>query len=491
LSTPLVTPRVLAVFAIFAAVAVLYWPAMVALGELWRDGARTTYTHGFLVAAISLWLVWRDRASFTGPDVPGLTSAQRVLATVALLVAALCWQAAYRAGLQLAVEVLMLPLFWLPVALLAGRNAARATFLPVALLIFTLPLWDVLTPILQYATVHAAQLMLRLVGVPVFFHGNTVEIPEGEFLVEGGCSGLHYFITALFVATLLGELRLDHWKRRLWWLCLAGGLAVAVNWFRVASIIYIGHVSDMRSYLVTESHYGYGWTLFAIALGLLFWIERRTPHSEQAASLQPALDARPVAPARVSPAWYAACVFVVALPVMLNAIVSARVDAGVSMVHPFAPRAGWIEANPAFPEWQPVQNNADAESRRRFELDSFAIESYVAEYREQRLGKKLGGYANRPQGEAEILDSGTLGNPHLAWMLLQWDGRRSMLVFTYRVGDREFSNATRAQLWYAWQSLRSLSSPRSEMRSWYARCNPDCDHARSRLVQFLAEEGSH
>jgi hypothetical protein len=146
---------------------------------------------------------------------------------------------------------------------------------------------------------------------------------------------------------------------------------------------------------------------------------------------------------------------------------------------------------PAFPEWEPVQKNADAESRRRFEREGFAIESYVAEYLEQRLGKKLGGYGNRPQGAAEIVESGSLADTRWAYSMLELEGRRSLLVFTYRVGDREFTSATKAQLWYAWQTLRTLSSPHSRMFSWYARCNPDCDAARAQLVQFLAEEGNH
>jgi len=488
-SEPLVTRRLLAVYGIFAAVVLLYWPAFVALGELWLDGARTSYTHGFLIAAVSLWLVWRARAKIASADTAGLTSAQRLLGTAALLATALSWQIAYRAGLQLVVEVLLLPLLWLPVLLLLGRNAARATLLPVGLLVFTLPLWDVFTPALQFATVQACRFMLRLVGIPAFFHGNSVEIPGGVFFVEGGCSGLHFFITALAIATLLGELRHDRWRRRLWWLVVAGALAVAVNWFRVASIIFVGHVSQMQNYLVRESHYGYGWTLFALGLLLLFFIERRTPLDEPATS-PGAIRETPAGLARVSPAWYAACAIVVMLPMLINAVVHTRLDAGAPMALSASNRAGWNEAEPKVSDWQPIQNNADQEWRRRFVRDDFAIESYVAEYREQRLGKKLGGFANRPQGDADVIETGTLADPRLAYMIIEQRGQRSLLVFTYRVANRGFANAMHAQLWYSWLTLRSMFSPRSEVMTWYAPCKPDCDRARSLLVQFLAEEGN-
>jgi len=488
-SDPLVTRRLLAVYAIFAAVVLLYWPASVALTGLWLDADRTSYTHGFLVMGISLWLVWRDRASFAGANTSALSTSQFLLGSVALLVVALGWQIAYRAGLQLVVEVLMLPLLWLPVPLLLGRNAARATLIPVALLVFAVPLWDVFTSVLQFATVQASQVLLRLAGIPAFFHGNSVEVPGGVFEIEGGCSGLHFFITALFIATLLGELRRDGWRRRVWWLFVAGVLAIVMNWFRVASIIFMGHVTNMQSYLVRESHYGYGWVLFAIALTILFLIERRTPHSELAGGEASAPETTSREGTRVWPGWYAICGLILALPSLVNVVVNARLSSGAPTAQSAVLHEGWSEADVMNSNWQPIQTNADAQQRRRFVRDGFAIESFVAEYREQRVGKKLGGYDNRPQGDADVIESGTLPDPRLAYRIIEQNGQQSVLVLTYRVADRGFANATHAQLWYSWLTLRSFLSPRSEVETWYAPCKPDCDSARSMLVQIFAEEG--
>jgi len=478
--------RVTLVFGIFAAVVALYWPTLVALGGLWSDSARTTYTHGYLVAGIALWMVWRARDAIAQPDTAPLGDILRAWLMALLLAVTVGWQLAYRAGLQLGVEILLLPLLWLPVWLLVGRNAARATWLPLGFLVFALPFWDALTPLLQFASVQASRFILRLVGIPAFFHGNSVEIPAGVFQIEGGCSGLHYLVVSLAVATLIGQMRDDRWPRRLGWLLLAAILALIVNWFRVASIIYIGHVTHMQNYLVRVSHYAYGWMLFALALLLLFLIERRTP-------LAPARHPAPGSAEftfRVPRAAQAACVLVLALPTLVNLIVSARLDTAPTGSRRLAGE-GWHRVDGIASEWQPVQNNADQQRRQQFMRGGIAVESYVAEYREQRLGKKLGGYANRPQGAAEVLEAGTLSaDRDTGYMVIEQNGRRSMLLLTYRVADRDFASANRAQLWYSWLTLRSLLSPLSEVIAWRADCNPDCDRARELLLQFLPRDGS-
>ena len=76
--------RAAALAAIPAAVLALYWPAAIALGEVWSDSARTTYTHGWLIAAISGWLLWRSRARALLPDTHELSTGVRVAAFVAL-----------------------------------------------------------------------------------------------------------------------------------------------------------------------------------------------------------------------------------------------------------------------------------------------------------------------------------------------------------------------------------------------------------------------
>ena len=315
---------------VLAAAALLYWPGTLSLGELWSDTTGDTYTSGFLIAAVSLWLLWRQRAQL----VPSPLPARQCLAALALLAgAALIWQFALRAGIQVVYLTLLPFLWWLCVALVCGRRAARATAFPLGFLIFALPIWDYLIPLLQWLTVHVVRLALRVTGVPSYFKGEYVQIPAGIFQIQGGCSGLHYFIVGLAIAVLLGELRRDDWRVRLQLILVGGALAILSNWIRVFSIILAGHLSHMQSYLVRVSHYSYGWFVFLATLILFFfyaWHRARDAAPGAARAELPWAGA-----AFPGYAWLGLVAVVAGLPAMLNLVISARL-----------PHAGALPAAP-------------------------------------------------------------------------------------------------------------------------------------------------
>ena len=50
---------------VVAGAVILLWPTMESLLRQWTDGENRTYTHGPLIAAISLWLIWREASAGT------------------------------------------------------------------------------------------------------------------------------------------------------------------------------------------------------------------------------------------------------------------------------------------------------------------------------------------------------------------------------------------------------------------------------------------
>src|SRR6478736_340959 len=107
--------RFVALLAVVVGVVALYWPAAHSLGVLWLDSHRTTYSHGFVILAASGWLLWRARFEVAAPSA-AWSRGESALLLAALLGASLLWLIAYRAGIQLAMEVLLLPLVWLAIA---------------------------------------------------------------------------------------------------------------------------------------------------------------------------------------------------------------------------------------------------------------------------------------------------------------------------------------------------------------------------------------
>jgi len=472
------------VFAVLAAAILLYWPGAVSLAALWTDLRGDTYTSGFLIAAISLWLLWRRRGELLPEALP---ARWHVPGLLVLAVAALAWAFALRAGIQI-VYLSLLPLaWWLCVLLVCGPRAARAAVFPLGFLGFALPAWDYAIPVLQWLTVHVVRAALRLTGVPSYFSGELVQIPAGVFEIQGGCSGLHYFIVGLAVAVLLGELRRDPWRTRLRWVLVGGALALASNWVRVYTIILAGHLTHMQSYLVRVSHYSYGWFVFMAALVAFFmYVRFRAPPPGE-----PRAPAAGVAVAAPSARWIALVLGVAAIPLVLDAIVTARLPDQVDTLIPTPAARGWQQGVPDI-GWQPVQGGADAVRRWRFTRASESVDVYAAGYLEQRQRKKVGGRANAPAGlDARVLDESTVSAADRGFVAQEYEqgGVRYLLWRGYQVGDRWFAGGTRAQFWYAVRTLLTLRSPPS--RVWMLRtpCEMDCIAAGQRLGRFVEENG--
>lgn len=263
---------VLAIFAILAIVAVVFWDSARELGPMWNGlGNERTYTHGWLIAAICLWLVYRDRARLAR-----LERKFHPLALIGTAAGVSIWAfGASRA--YLTVELGALPIIaWFAVCTCMGPRVAMRVLFPFAFFCLALPVWSQLDGLLVSLTVLVQGVLLKLAGIDFLIHGSYIDLSVGTFMIESGCNGLHYLLVALTVSALLGELRRASIRDRLLILALAMATAMAANWLRIFSLVLMGQLTGMTHPLVIEGHYGYGWMIFALALLLfLAFVERR------------------------------------------------------------------------------------------------------------------------------------------------------------------------------------------------------------------------
>lgn len=84
------------VLLLVAAALAACWPTLSGLHERWTDADQKTYTHGYLVAAICVFLLWRRNVG--GPD-QGVQRRGGVLPFVLLGGAAVGWVLVVRAGI--------------------------------------------------------------------------------------------------------------------------------------------------------------------------------------------------------------------------------------------------------------------------------------------------------------------------------------------------------------------------------------------------------
>jgi exosortase A len=462
-------------------VAVLYWPTTVSLHRLWQDFDKLTYTHGYLILGVSGWLLWRARGSLRGLP---LQLDRRAL--VLLTVLSLTWLLALRSGIEVVGQTLLPLIAWTAVWAACGWAVARKTALAFGYVYFAVPVWSLGNGLLQLLTVHAVSGALAVTGFTAYVDGNFVHIPSGIFEVAGGCSGLHFFVVALALATLYGELNRDSWRARTYLLALAAGLALLSNWIRVYSIIVAGYLTNMQHSLIREGHYDFGWKLFAGMLVLFFVIARYLPVSPtvERPSNEPA---GPGASRRAATALIGVVLVAALGPAWGWWRATAAVSNDPKVALP-AQVASWNMVPPgAF--WQPRFKDADELQHVAYRgpLPASAdIEVLLVVYHMQRQGKELVSENNSLLGKGESLGQQPidLGDHRLNELHVRdAQGEQALIWYGYRVGAVSTVSALRQQLLYGVQSL--VGAPTSRILALRAPCADNCDAARSQLRQLV------
>lgn len=225
--------------------------------------------HGFLVLAICLYLSYISRAwRYSGTD----DSFNR--AGLPLFFCSIIWGLANIAGINI-IEFLILPLILLfSLALFTGLHVTGKLLIPVAFIYFAIPVWDYLNNDLVDLTAYVVQSLVRHTEITAFIEGNSIFLPFGEILIASGCSGLRYFIVALFLSSFCGYMYFSKTSHRLLLIMMGAVLALLANWLRVFIIILIAHYSEMQSSLVKE-HETLGWIVFMIFMCPLFILNYR------------------------------------------------------------------------------------------------------------------------------------------------------------------------------------------------------------------------
>ncbi len=467
--------RAAALALVIVATMLALWPTTETLLVRWTDTVTRSYTHGPLILVMAFIIAWRNRADYAAVAVAPSPFAMVLAAGLGVV-----WLVSVRAGISIAHQAL-LPLICISLAWsLFGFALTRRALLPLAFLYFAIPVWDTLVPALQWASTLAVRGVLSVIGIPVYFDGLEFQIPAGRFEIAGGCSGLHFFIVAIAIATFYGELHRDSARTRIKLIVYAALAALLTNWVRIAIIIMAGHLTDMQHYLVSGEHYSFGWIMFAVAMAIYLAIVRRWPGNPEPVA----------APAQAGVAIPAGGVLLAAAALLLPAV-PAWLDANVAdeeaaLAQALPPRIdGWQSRADAFAA-PPRFANADDIRQFVFESRGESVQAFSAVYRQQLQGKELGGFENAPLGERFVpVDRPRVSDDWLGFEARDRAGRRWWVLLRYRVGERDFLDPRRAQIFYGLSSL--WSDPVSSAIVLRAACEPDCEAARATLDRFSAQ----
>ncbi|BCX89809.1 hypothetical protein MIN45_P2182 [Methylomarinovum tepidoasis] len=372
---------------VLAALFALYWPTFASMVAIWERSE--TFTHGFLIFPISLWLIWRQRDRLRQlqprPD-------WRALPVLALL--GLGWLTARVVDVlvvqQLAFVAMLIVAVW---AVLGWRLAWEMAF-PLGFLFFAVPMGEFLIPPLMNFTADFTVAMIRLVGIPVYREGTFFSIPSGDWSVVEGCSGIRYLIASITLGCLYAYLNYRSLWRRLAFIALATVFPVIANGLRAFMIVMIAHLSDMKLALGVD-HYIYGWVFFGLVMLLMFWIGsfwRETPEqgddkpaavpsAEAAGRFRwgPALGVAVLA-AGVAAVWPLRAARIQAATLARTAPVQLQLPVRID---------DWSVVSESLTSWEPRYLYPDAKRSAVYSDGRHRVAVYVLYYRTQAQGREL------------------------------------------------------------------------------------------------------
>ena len=223
----------------------------------------TAYNHCFLVIPIVLYLIWDRRETLHGA-----VANPYPLAALAALPLALAWLVAERLGIMEGRQLVAMSFAQLLFFTLLGPRLWWRLAGPLLYLYFLVPFGAFLTPRLQDITTAFVDHGLRLLHIPAYIAGYTIEIPEGTFLIAEACAGLRFLIAAIAFGCLYALLMYRSPIRRAIFIGVSIVVPIIANGFRALGIISLGHILGSAQAAETD-HVLYGWIFFSIVILIL------------------------------------------------------------------------------------------------------------------------------------------------------------------------------------------------------------------------------
>lgn len=361
----------------------LYRESLLAMVGIWERSG--TFAHCYLVAPISIWLIWRRRQ-----ELALLTPKVDRIWVLPMVTVAAGWLLGDLASINALTQFAFTAMLVLAVPFLLGREVAVRLTFPLLFLFFMVPFGEFLMPTMIDWTADFTVAALRLTGIPVYREGNQFIIPTGSWSVVEACSGIRYLIASLMVGSLFAYLNYNSAKRRLLFGLVSLAVPLVANWIRAYMIVMMGHLSGNKL-AVGVDHLIYGWVFFGLVIGIMFYVGSRWTQPERAPAVASAGPTPVAAPLAVAPV--AASALVGALILVMPHVVEKGVDtlsganrAVASLVLPSLDGAKAADAKlPLIPSLE----LPSATASQAYEVGGGLVYVHVAYYRNQTYGRKL------------------------------------------------------------------------------------------------------
>lgn len=389
LSIPLTLPQrwrhaLPALFLLLAWVLYLYRDTAAAMVLIWSRSE--TFTHGFLVPPIVLWLVWRKRQR-----IAVLAPQPTLGAFLIIALTAFVWLMGELAAINALTQLALVALLVLAVFSVLGWSVSRLIVFPLGFLFFAVPIGEFLLPQFMEWTANFTVFALRLSGIPVYREGLNFVIPSGRWSVVEACSGVRYLIASLTVGTLFAYLNYFSYKRRVIFVAVSIIVPVVANWMRAYMIVMLGHLSGNKL-AVGVDHLIYGWLFFGVVIMLMFIIGIRWAEPERVPGVSDVLPSTRKYVAAPGKLWAKTACFaaLVALPqVALQSIDQGANGDSVDFAVPTNLAENWQIARPGAIDFKPAFHSPSAEINNSYISQGREVGMYLGYYHHQNYNHKL------------------------------------------------------------------------------------------------------
>lgn len=448
--------------ALALAIAALYFGFVAALDKLLpRWEGVWDYSHGYLVCGMIAWLLFervRDRADVAFvPSIHGLI----VVAGIAVLYTGL-QMIDFTFGMFLTLPLVLLGILWA----IGGVALLRTGAAPALLLVFAIPFWDRLGPVLQDIAAVVVRDMLRAVGIPAFSEGHVIRTARAAVEVAAACSGMTFLLASITLCCFYAIAWLRSWMSGLLLLILGVAVAIVSNWLRIFIITVAGHLSDMQHFLIVEDHEFFGWALFSVFMvGLIVFARRLElrghrvgPSSEEGDEYRRnaalAVSCGVPSDLRSTPtiwSWRAYLIVLLTLALLIAPVLVRPEAVSERIAEPLALEvtqgAEWRLVEPA-DDWMPQSPNPAAVLRQTFARSGDSVDLYVAFYPVQVPGGKVTSTAHRIAPDWAIVADRRVD--HSGWQVreqeLVQNGRRRLVWTWFDIGGSRVPSLSQAKL---------------------------------------------
>lgn len=432
----------------------LFFETAHSIVSIWNN--YETYTHGYIIVPIGIWLIWQKRSVLAR-----ITPQPSWLGLLVFLGTVFVWLLGNLSGAQVVTQYAFVAMIPAAVLALLGWGVVRPILFPLLFLLLAVPFGDAFIDPLMDQTADFTVAALQLTGIPVFREGNTITIPTGVWSVVEACSGVRYLIASVTLGIIYAYLTYRSRWRQILFVLASIIVPIFANGMRAYMIVMIGHLSGMK-YAVGVDHLIYGWVFFGLVMLILFWVGSFWREDNQPTKMSADDDRKigqPVAAWRFLALGIAVLAGASAAPAY-----STLVERFMAKQPPVALSepsiAGW-HAVDAFTSWRPEFKNPAVEQMHFLARNDQRAGLYIGYYRNQNQKSELIRYGNvlaMPGGQQwrrlnETVRTIPSDQLVVRQNILAQDDRRLLGWYWYWVGDRFTTNSYVAKAYLAFNRL--------------------------------------